>query len=149
MKILQNLLLLILLGWIVAGCSEEDRSYLTRIDIQKLNEEELYENEAIVVDLITLDSLKSLFDVVEWKPNSLKEMETKEDLELTLFFTYDKNMPEKLNLYRVWFKDDDEVIIISNNEEQGFGTLKDENAEKLRDLLLSQFVEKERGWFNY
>ncbi len=137
-------MLIVLLSCVLSACSDEGNWYLTRIDIQKITDEEIemYEEEFIVVDLVTLDSIKSLFDEVKWKPNSLKKMSTSEDLLLTLFFTYEKKKAEKLFLYQIWFGDD-EVIIMSNNEEEGYGKLEGDNAIKLKNILLGQVLEEE------
>lgn len=137
-------MLLLIIGLSIGACSSEEVDlHLTRVDIQKIGEEEEYEEEVILVDLVTLDSLKSIFNEVTWKPNSSKKMSAKEDLLLTLFFTYDENMPEKLFLYRIWFEDDGEVIITSNKEEEGYGKLEGDNAIKLKNILISQFMDEE------
>ncbi|WP_421662119.1 hypothetical protein [Lysinibacillus telephonicus] len=143
MKKIQIIMLLLIMGVSIGACSDEADPHLTRVDIQKIDEDEMYKEEVILVDLITLDSLKSIFNEVKWKPNSSKEMSAKEDLQLTLFFTYEENMSEKLFLYRIWFEDDDEVIIISNNEEEGYGKLEGDNAVKLKNILIGQFLEEE------
>ncbi|WP_170840823.1 hypothetical protein [Oceanobacillus limi] len=63
-------------------------------------------------------------------------MAKKEDVLVTLFYTFDENMPEKLYKYRVWFNGNGNATIISNNEEEGYGSL-EEDSLKLKNILLN------------
>jgi len=47
----------------------------------------------------------------------------------TLFYTVDKNMPEKLYEYRIGFNENGTITIISNNEKERYGTLDKENSQ--------------------
>lgn len=94
------------------------------------------EEEEMIVDLVTLDSIKSLLGEVRWEPNSSPELERTEDLVATLFYTENDNNQEQLYLYRMWFNSDDSLSIISDHEDEGYGTLDKENAEKLKSLFL-------------
>jgi len=70
------------------------------------------------------------------------EMARKEDLLVTLFHTFDKNMPKRLYKYRLWFNTDDTATIISDNSTQGYGTLDKDNTDALKRALLKQGEEK-------
>ena len=126
---------LICLGVItLVACSDEE-NYLIRVDIQQVVDDEAMEEEEMIVDIITLDSINSLLQEVDWEPNAQPEMSRTEDLVATLFYTEAEDLPEKLYLYRFWFNSDDSVSIFSNNEEEGYGTLNEEYADKLKGLL--------------
>ena len=118
----------------LVACSDEE-NHLTRVDIQQVVNDEAIEEEEMIVDIITLDSINSLLAEVDWEPNSKPEMSRTEDLVATLFYTEEEDFPDKLYLYRIWFNSDDSVSIISNNEEEGYGTLNEEYADKLKGLL--------------
>lgn len=135
MRNLWLILSLCMMGSLFAACSDEDESYLTRVDILAVNNE-VMEEEEMIVDLVTLDSIKSLLGEVRWEPNSSPELERTEDLVATLFYTENDNNQEQLYLYRMWFNSDDSLSIISDHEDEGYGTLDKENAEKLKSLFL-------------
>jgi hypothetical protein len=64
-------------------------------------------------------------------------MSRSEDLKTTLFLKYDENSPERLFEYQIWFNlVEDTTIILSNHEEEGYGTLDKENAKVLEAILL-------------
>lgn len=46
----------------------------------------------------------------------MKRMAEKEDMIATLFFTYDKNMPERLTEYSIWFSEKDGSAEIFHRE---------------------------------
>lgn len=52
----------------------------------------------------------------------------KEDVLAILSYIYDKNMPERLYEYRIWFNVNDTGTFISNNEKEGYGMLDGEIA---------------------
>ncbi|HHW36710.1 MAG TPA: hypothetical protein GXX18_05625 [Bacillales bacterium] len=119
------------------GCSSQNSEELTRIDVQKVNKQGDYEDASIITDAKTLNLLRSSFEEVEWQPYIKPKMSRNADVLATLFYTFDKNMPEKLFEYRIWFNDNDTATIISNNEKEGYGTIDDENAKILKSNLFN------------
>ncbi|MDR7075793.1 hypothetical protein J2Y03_000781 [Neobacillus niacini] len=101
--------------------------------------DESYEEAFMITDLETVDVLRKAFKQVKWEPNVEPKMAIKEDVKATLFFKYDENMPERLFEYQIWFnQSNDTVTIISNNVNEGFGTLDKENAQTLENILLNK-----------
>ncbi|KGR77458.1 hypothetical protein [Ureibacillus sinduriensis] len=135
MRNLWLILSLYMMVALLAACNDEDKSYLTRVDVLAV-EDEAMEEEEMIVDLITLDSIKSLLDEIHWQQDSSPDLERTEDLVVTLFYTENDNNQEQLYLYRMWFNSDDSLTIISDHEEEGYGTLDEEHAGKLKDLFL-------------
>jgi hypothetical protein len=122
---------------LITACSSKDYENLTRIDIQKVNPDGDYEDTVIITDNETIEELKSIFIQIKWEPNIQAEMARKENVLVTLFYTLDENMPEKLYEYRVWFNGNGNATIISNNEEEGYGSLNEEDTLKLKNILLN------------
>ncbi|PYF07246.1 hypothetical protein [Ureibacillus chungkukjangi] len=137
MKKLFNLLFLCLLGTMLVACSN-DENFLIRIDVQRVASDDSLEDEDMILDLITLDSIKSLLEEVKWEPEEEPEDAGSEDLIATLFYADEKDKPDELYLYRIWYNFDDTITIISNNEEEGYGKLDEEYADKLKSLLESE-----------
>ncbi|QGQ45796.1 hypothetical protein [Metabacillus sediminilitoris] len=121
----------------MVGCSAQDSGELTRVDVQKGNKQENYEDTLMITDEKTINLLKSSFGEVKWEPNTKPEMSRKEDISATLFYTFDENMPERLYEYRIWFNGNDTATIISNNEKEGYGTLDLDNSRILKNNLLN------------
>lgn len=119
---------------ILVACSNKEQ-YLTRVDIQQVGNDESIEEEKMIVDLVTLDSIKSLLEEIHWETKSKPDLEGSEDLIATLFYTQEEDMPDQLYLYKMWFNPDDSLSIVSNNEDEGYGTLDEEYADKLKILF--------------
>jgi len=130
------LVFLSLMVFILVSCSNSnDEEYLTRIDIQQVQEHDASEEEEMIVDLVTLDSIKSILEEVEWEPNSDTEIVGTENLIATLFYTDEEEKSDQLYLYQIWFNSDDSISIVSSNVDEGYGRLKEEYADKLKNLL--------------
>lgn len=107
---------------------------LTRVDVEVVKDE-AYEEVVMITDEETIERLRNIFTQIEWEPNAEAKMASMEDVKATLFFRYDKNMPERLFEYEIWFnQSNDTATIISNNEKEGLGTL--ENAQTLEKILI-------------
>ncbi len=123
-----------LTGLILVACSNDEK-YLTRVDIQRVEGNKAVEEEEMIVDLITLDSIKSVLEEVHWDPKEEPDLDGAEDIIATLFYTEDEDSRDELYLYRIWYNSDDSLSIVSNNEEEGYGTLDEEYADKLINLF--------------
>jgi len=123
------------------GCSNEvpkefDLNQLTRVDIQIFADEHS-DNEIIISEEEKIKTLKEVFAKVEWEQNVKAKMARKEDVKATLFFTFDKNMPERLFEYFIWFNQGDASVTIIDREKNALGTLEKEDAQTLKDILLN------------
>lgn len=128
----------------IVGCtnkaSEEfNLDQLTRVDVEVIKEDDSYEESVMITDEYTVDALRKAFKQINWDPNVEPKMVRKEDAKATLFFKYDKNMPERLFEYQIWFnQSNNTATIISNNEKEGYGTLGKEHARTLEDILVNK-----------
>ena len=104
--------------------------------MQIVNKDETLEDEEMIIDIVTLDSIESFFQKVEWEKDIKEESKNKEDLQLTVFYVDEDSKEETLYLYRLWFHEDNAVTIISTNEEEPYGTLDGESGLKLKNLLI-------------
>lgn len=136
MKKFRGMILVGLLGIILSACSDKE-DQLTRIDVQKVNEEGNYEDIQIIADKEKINFVEKSLDNVRWEPQTEVNLLKKEDALVTAFYTYDENMPERLNEYKIWFEENDTVTIISNKEEEGYGRLDKENAQNLQNILFN------------
>lgn len=140
-KILMNLSMFTIFLITLIGCSNEvpkefDLNQLTRVDIQIFADEHS-DNEIIISEEEKIKTLKEVFAKVEWEQNVKAKMARKEDVKATLFFTFDKNMPERLFEYFIWFNQGDASVTIIDREKNALGTLEKEDAQTLKDILLN------------
>lgn len=116
--------------FILMGCSGnegEDVGELTRVDVFKMNDEEM-----IIADQETIDVLNQAFEQIEWEQNVKAEMSRKEDVKVVLFMEVDKNMPESLVEYFIWFEGNGTATIINRNE-NSLGKLGEESTSVLKN----------------
>lgn len=128
------------------GCTngipkEFDLNQLTRVDVVEKNDGS-NNKEIVISDEETLRSLREVFGKIMWEPNTKVKMIRKEDVKILLFYTFDKNMPERLFKYRIWFNKNNtakiiSATIISNDEREGYGTLDKHSAIILENILLN------------
>lgn len=123
------------------GCSNDvpkefDLNQLTRVDIQIFADEQS-DNEIIISEEEKIKTLREVFAKIEWELKVKAKMARKEDVKATLFFTFDKNMPEKLFEYFIWFNQGDASVTIIDREKNALGTLEKEDAQTLKDILLN------------
>ena len=109
---------------------------LTRVDVEVGKGDESYEEAVMITDEETIDVLRKIFKEIQWEPNAEPKMARMEDVKATLFFEYDKNMPERLVEYEIWFNQSNgTATIMSNNEIEGFGTLDKDHAQTLERIF--------------
>ncbi|MBW8350161.1 hypothetical protein K0H71_12000 [Bacillus sp. IITD106] len=141
---MKKLMIMLLLNTIVlttiVGCAtkvpkEFDWSQLTRVDVQIFTEEN-NDNEIIIAEEEKIKSLREVFAKIKWEENVKAEMDRKEDVNATLFFTFDKNMPERLFEYFIWFNHDDISTTIIDKEKNALETLNKDDTKTLKDIVL-------------
>ncbi|MED4531769.1 hypothetical protein [Metabacillus fastidiosus] len=121
------------------GCSEEvpkefNLNQLTRVDVHLITDEN---NEIIITEEEKIKILRDVLAKVDWEQGVKAEMSRKEDVRATLFFTYDKNMPERLFEYSIWFNEGDASLTIIDREKNAYGRLEKQEAKILKDILLN------------
>jgi hypothetical protein len=133
MKHTIRLFILILL---ITGCSTNFEPELTRIDVQKINEDGLKDGEErIIASREKLQTIEQAFERIKWSPKTEAEMARKEDVIAIFFIQEEKNMPERLYHYRIWFEGET-ATIISDKENEGYGRLTDKEQV---EVLESEF----------
>ncbi|MBE4910078.1 hypothetical protein IMZ08_18745 [Bacillus luteolus] len=121
------------------GCSQKvpndfDLNQLTRVDVQIFDGED-NEKENIITDEKTITTLREMLGKIEWEFNVKAKMTRKEDVKATLFFTFDKNMPERLLEYFIWFNQGDDSVTFIDREKNALGTFNKEDAQILKNIL--------------
>ncbi|KAA0547429.1 hypothetical protein FZW96_11245 [Bacillus sp. BGMRC 2118] len=122
------------------GCSKEapreiHLNQLTRVDVQGSTVEH-GNNETIITEKEKIKTVREVFSRIEWEHNVKVEMIRKEDKKVTLFFTTDKNMPESLFEYLIWFNQGDTSVTIVDREKNSLGTLDKEDSQILKNILV-------------
>ena len=117
------------------GCSNVKMSQLTRVDIREINSDQSYGEDKTITDNVTVDLLRKTFEETKWEQNVEVKMSRVEDVEATLFFDFDKNMPERLVVYSIWFNQSNETATTIDRDENLFGTLDTKNAQTLKDVF--------------
>ncbi|MCP1495119.1 PBP1b-binding outer membrane lipoprotein LpoB [Peribacillus frigoritolerans] len=120
---------------LLVGCMGEDTGQLTRVDVQKNDAEEKYEETLMITDSESIELLREAFKQIKWD-NRMVKIARKPDLKATLFYTFDENMPERLVEYEIWFNENGTATIISNNENKSYGEFDKESAKTLTNILL-------------
>lgn len=134
----------IIFALFLVGCDNKvpnkfDLKQLTRVDIEVAKADGSYEEAVTIADEKTIAMIRKAFKQMKWQPNAEPKMARNEDVKATLFFKYDKNMPERLFVYQIWFiQSNGTATIISNNEKEGLGTLDKENAQELETIFLNK-----------
>ncbi|MBG9588539.1 hypothetical protein [Cytobacillus firmus] len=129
--ILSIMTILLLIGCSKDASNEFDLKQLTRVEIS----EEKSEQDFIITEKEKIKSLRKIISRIEWERDIKPQMAEKEDMIATLFFTYDKNMPERLTEYSIWFSEKDGSAAIFHREKNALGTLDKKNGQALRELL--------------
>lgn len=135
MLLLNTIVLTTIVGCATKVPKEFDWSQLTRVDVQIFTEEN-NDNEIIIAEEEKIKSLREVFAKIKWEENVKAEMDRKEDVNATLFFTFDKNMPERLFEYFIWFNHDDISTTIIDKEKNALETLNKDDTKTLKDIVL-------------
>ncbi|RZT23498.1 intein [Fictibacillus sp. BK138] len=112
----------------LVGCNNEKK--LVRVDYQI---SENHSGEHIITDEDRIQTIASIFEKVKWE-NVKVEMSRKEDMQLTFFYQYDPNEPERLEEYKIWFNKDMDTEIVDPNKHR-YGKLDEADAVKLREAI--------------
>lgn len=127
---------MLLIGCMNTASKEFNFNQLTRVDVEAVKADESYEEAVMITDEETIDVVRKIFKQIQWEPNAEPKMARMEDVKATLFFEYDKNMPERLFEYEIWFNQSNgTATIMSNNEKEGFGTLDKDHAQTLERIF--------------
>ncbi|MEK5332839.1 MULTISPECIES: hypothetical protein [unclassified Lysinibacillus] len=130
---------MLLIGCINKVPNKFDLKQLTRIDIEEVKADGSYGESVMITEEKTMETIRKIFKQIKWEPNVEFKMAREKDVKATLFYKYDKNMPERLFEYQIWFdQNNDTATIISNNEKEGYGNLNKENAQALENILLNK-----------
>ncbi len=117
---------------LLAACTDEQQgSEPTRVQLEHVNTPdaiEIFEESEVAL-------VASELGQVKWEPNVQAEMARVEDVQLRLFIEKDPNMPEYIITYRIWIENDKSLTLLSTDEEQGFGKLSANQAQKLLAFL--------------
>ena len=91
--------------------------------------------EIIIASNERLKQIQQAFREIKWSPKTEAEMARKEDILATFFIQEEKNMPERLYHYRIWFERET-ATIISDKENEGYGRLTDKERVKVLETQL-------------
>ncbi|MGG2028014.1 hypothetical protein AB1282_20140 [Gottfriedia sp. S16(2024)] len=131
-KLKKYFVLIAVLTFLLVGCTSEGKGELTRIDIDTFvkNQEPTH-----IQDKDTLVLIENLFKKIKWQSNQILSMAKKPDLLAVFFYEEEKNMPNRLYEYEIWFNATGTATIIINDEKEGYsyGELDKNNAKTLKN----------------
>ena len=112
----------------LSGCinTKLDINNLSRVDVEKASSDSPEEED--------LKVLRKAFKAIN-KENAKIKMSREEDVKVSLFFEYDKNNPEIIVEYLIWFESNGTAKIIEKDKNI-YGILDKENAQVIKDILL-------------
>ncbi|WP_019244106.1 MULTISPECIES: hypothetical protein [Bacillus] len=119
----------------LSGCinTKLDINNLSRVDVEKASSDSPDNNETISEEE-DLKVLRKAFKAIN-KENAKIKMSREEDVKVSLFFEYDKNNPEIIVEYLIWFESNGTAKIIEKDKNI-YGKLDKENAQVIKDILL-------------
>ncbi|PEJ56635.1 hypothetical protein CN692_16635 [Bacillus sp. AFS002410] len=127
--------ILILLVSTVLGCSNKLKN-LTRIEYIQMSTNGTYSDPEIVTDKKKLEKIERIFSKITWEENVAVKRKRIADIKATLFYEEDKNMPERLYEYDIWFHSDiNKAVLIGDNNKQSYAMLNKELSKELKELL--------------
>lgn len=133
---------------LLVGCTDEqnDSGLIQRAVIERVvSDNNIGTEEIMVFDQEELDDIQGYLSETKWQPNVEAEMARKEDVVLRLFIELEKNLPERINTYRIWYEQDQSITILSNVETEGYGRLNAEFGKPFKELLQPLINEKSRS----
>lgn len=144
-KLIVFLSILFISALLLIACSNNEEKIskvnikqLTRVDVQTVKSDKSYDEAVMITDKATVDLLGEIFEEIEWEQNVKAEMDRWEDVKVTLFLSFDKNMPEKLVEYFIWFNQGNETATIIDRDEHAYGSLDKKNAKTLKEIMLEK-----------
>ncbi|WP_225223840.1 DUF4362 domain-containing protein [Solibacillus merdavium] len=132
---------------LLVGCTDEqnDSGLIQRAVIERVvSDNNIGTEEIMVFDQEELDDIQGYLSETKWQPNVEAEMARKEDVVLRLFIELEKNLPERINTYRIWYEQDQSMTILSNVETEGYGRLNAEFGKPFKELLQPLINEKKQ-----
>ncbi|QKE73453.1 hypothetical protein HPK19_11845 [Arthrobacter citreus] len=126
---------LILLVCTLLGCINKQKN-LTRIEYIKMSANGTYSDTEIVTDKKKLEKIERFFSKIKWEENVAVKSKRIADFKATLFYEEEKNMPEKLYEYEIWFHNDiNKAVLIGDNDKQSYVMLNKKLSKELEELL--------------
>jgi len=132
---LTSVLLIVLT--IFSGCENETKK-LTQVTYQVMQKDGNYGEESIISDKKTLNQLASIFDEIKWEKGTIPSMARKGDVKAVLFYEVEKDMPEKLYEYEIWFNENGKAEFLGSDKDESYGTLNKDKSKLLKKLLVNK-----------
>jgi hypothetical protein len=121
------------------GCNQleetksKDMKFLSRIDIAFLNGE-----QRMILDNAVIDQIRPIMEQIKWEKQNTISISDRASAQITLFYLFDKNMPERLETYVIWFKQTGAILY--NQEEDLYGKLDQNQSNVLKNILEKKSV---------
>lgn len=102
----------------------------------KMSTNGTYSDTEIVTDKKKLEKIERFFSKIKWEENVAVKSKRIADIKATLFYEEEKNMPEKLYEYEIWFHNDiNKAVLIGDNDKQSYAMLNEKLSKELEELL--------------
>lgn len=125
-----------LMMFVLVGCGNVVSPTLTRVYFEITNSEDNAEGTWMILDEKSLTDIDQTFEEINWETNKMPSMSREEDVRVTLWWETDKNMPERLYEYKIWFNSDHTARIYGESKNEGLAHLAQEQTQLLKKHLL-------------
>jgi len=116
---------------LLVACTTEGKGRLTRVDV--VIESQDYTH---IQDKASLVLLENIFEQAQWEPSKVPDMTREADVKAIFLYEVEKNMPERLYEYTIWFNEDSgTAIIISDDKEEGCSGLDKDSTKSLKSII--------------
>lgn len=113
-----------------------DEKELVRVDFTLVDAEGNHGDTKMITEEDEVEMLKVVFDAVEWE-EAVPDMARREDMNATLFYKIDKNSPEELAEYLIWFNENGKTEVVYEAE-SSYGVINQEATTALKELMISK-----------
>ncbi|WNS78269.1 hypothetical protein RRU94_07355 [Domibacillus sp. DTU_2020_1001157_1_SI_ALB_TIR_016] len=126
-------IILLIIGHAIEDQKKFDLNQLARVEVRELYVKT--ENGFVITEEKDFDVIREAFEKFEWEPNTKMDIQGERTVEATFFYTYEENMPEPLSMCKVYLMKEGSISFQSEKEEEGYGELSKEHAERLTFLF--------------
>ncbi|MEE6452804.1 hypothetical protein RAH41_19755 [Gottfriedia acidiceleris] len=133
-KLMKYFVLISVFTFLLVSCTSEGKGQLTRIDIDVLVKNQ---EPTIIQNKETLVLIENLSKKIKWQQRQNLSIAREPDVNAVFFYEVEKNMPEELYEYKIWFNETGTATIISDDKKEGYGELDKNNAKTLKKYLFN------------
>jgi len=132
-----KIILLVIILFIIFIVYQVATPNLIRVNVQEFSAEgtEDVNSEVIISEDKKLNELENLINNIEWEENSNNNLNDTKFVKATFFYEHDKNKPELLVEYNIFFDERDNSILVHDKDSKKYGIVDKTNAIKFKKII--------------